>query len=89
MYHLRILSTTACAAVLLPVLADASPIGDCYIGAYRLADSSVVDIAPSDAGTLRWRKFDGTTGVLHEAQAGNWSHPGLEWVAAPQVGVYE
>jgi len=70
---LRLLSTTACAAVLLPALAHSSPTVDCHIGAYRLSDSSVVDVASSDNGTLRWRNFDGTTGSLHEAQAGSWS----------------
>jgi pimeloyl-ACP methyl ester carboxylesterase len=73
MHHLRALSTIACAAVLLPELAHPSPVGDCHIGAYRLADSGVVDVTLADGGTLRWRKFDGTTGALHEAQAGSWS----------------
>jgi pimeloyl-ACP methyl ester carboxylesterase len=67
------LLTTACAGAFLPALAHASTVEDCHIGAYRFADSSVVDIAPSDSGTLRWRKFDGTTGALHQAEGGSWS----------------
>lgn len=35
----------------------------CEIGAWRLSDGRVVDIAPTDGG-LRWRLFDGTTGKL-------------------------
>src|SRR5262249_49513445 len=38
----------------------------------KLADSSIVDIAPDGADTFRWRKFDGTTGVLHRAENDNW-----------------
>jgi dienelactone hydrolase len=68
MRHLGIWSATACAAVVFPALADASTVGNCHVGAYRLDDSSIVDIAPSDDDTLRWRKFDGTTGALRRTQ---------------------
>ena len=44
----------------------------CLIGDYRLADRSDVDIAPSEGDTLRWRKFDGTTGALHPKGEGTW-----------------
>ena len=37
---------------------------DCHIGAYRFADGGVVDVAPSQGATMRWRMFDGTTGQL-------------------------
>jgi uncharacterized protein len=47
--------------------------GDCRIGAYRLTDGSVVDIGASGDETLRWRRFDGTTGALHKAADGRWS----------------
>jgi uncharacterized protein len=73
MHGFRTLSTTACATILLPALACASPVGDCHVGAYRLSDSSVLDIAPSEGSTLRWRKFDGTTGALRKTQDGGWS----------------
>ncbi|MBS0364541.1 MAG: alpha/beta fold hydrolase [Proteobacteria bacterium] len=45
---------------------------DCLVGSYRLADGSDVDIAPSEGDTLRWRKFDGTTGALHPVSDGSW-----------------
>lgn len=46
---------------------------NCHIGAYLLSNGSVVDIAPSDDDTLRWRRFDGTTGALHKTVAGVWT----------------
>ena len=52
-------------------LADATP--DCHEGSYRLADGSAVDIAQSVGDTLRWRRFDGTTGALHKQADGSWS----------------
>ncbi len=45
----------------------------CHIGSYRLKDESLVDIAPSEGDTLRWRRFDGTTGALHKTAKGVWS----------------
>jgi pimeloyl-ACP methyl ester carboxylesterase len=47
--------------------------GDCRIGIYRLSDNSDVDIAPSDAGRLRWRRKDGTSGALSRNTDGSWS----------------
>jgi uncharacterized protein len=46
---------------------------ECLVGSYHLADGTDVDIAPSAAKTLRWRKFDGTTGALHVRPDGTWS----------------
>lgn len=43
---------------------------DCRIGSYRLLDGTSVDIAPSEGNTLRWRRFDGTTGALHRSANG-------------------
>lgn len=51
----------------------ASAVSECHIGAYRLSDGGVVDIAPSHDDTLRWRRFDGTTGALHKTVTGVWS----------------
>jgi len=51
----------------------ARPLPDCHIGAYRLSDGSAVDIAPSYGDTLRWRRFDGTTGALHKTVTGVWT----------------
>jgi pimeloyl-ACP methyl ester carboxylesterase len=45
---------------------------DCRIGAYRLTDHTVVDIAPSDDDALRWRRFDGTSGALTKTAGGDW-----------------
>jgi uncharacterized protein len=45
---------------------------DCQTGAYRFPDGEIVDIARSEGNTFRWRKFDGTTGVLHPKQNGLW-----------------
>lgn len=45
---------------------------DCHVGSYRLSDGRVVDIAPSDGNTLRWRTFSGDTGQLHAQKDGSW-----------------
>jgi hypothetical protein len=42
------------------------------VGAYRLADGQVLDIAPSEGATLRWRRQDGATGALTRAADGGW-----------------
>jgi uncharacterized protein len=55
---------------------------DCEIGAYRLVDGEIVDIAQSEGNTLRWRKFDGTTGALHKKQDGLWTST-LGWTDRP------
>jgi pimeloyl-ACP methyl ester carboxylesterase len=52
--------------------AEAKLLDSCYVGACRFADGSVVDIARSEGDTLRWRKFDGTTGALHKKENGSW-----------------
>jgi pimeloyl-ACP methyl ester carboxylesterase len=46
---------------------------DCHVGAYRLADSTIVDIAPSEEERLRWRKLDGTTGSLRKSENDRWT----------------
>jgi hypothetical protein len=55
-------------ALFITSLAHAEGPQDCRIGAYRLTDGSVVDIAPREASTYRWRRFDGTTGALQKAK---------------------
>ncbi len=62
--------------------ARASEAMDCHIGTYRLSDGGIVDIAPSDRNTLRWRRFDGTTGALTEKGAGLWSSS-YGWTGRP------
>lgn len=46
--------------------------GACHIGLYRMADGSILDLAPTTDGPLRWRRMDGTTGRLTE-QDGAWT----------------
>ena len=51
-----------------------NPDGQCHIGAYRLADHSLVDIGATDgAANLRWRRVDGTTGLLKPQPDGTWT----------------
>lgn len=45
---------------------------DCHIGAYRLGDGRIIDIAPSEGPTLRWRAIDGETGALAVQPDGSW-----------------
>ena len=67
-------------AILLAVLcmtlvaqvARASKAMDCHVGTYRLSADEWVDIAPSEGNTLRWRRFDGTTGALTKKPGGVW-----------------
>jgi pimeloyl-ACP methyl ester carboxylesterase len=47
--------------------------GDCRIGIYQLRDGSDVDIGLTDGDHLRWRRKDGTTGVLTESSNGQWT----------------
>jgi len=51
----------------------ARTVADCHVGGYLLNDGGIVDIAPSDKETLRWRRFDGTTGALHKPATGPWA----------------
>jgi pimeloyl-ACP methyl ester carboxylesterase len=62
--------STACIGA---VLAGESTVDDCQTGAYRFPDGEIIDIARSEGDTLRWRKFDGTTGVLHKKQNELWT----------------
>ena len=47
--------------------------GDCRIGIYQLRDGSDVDVGLTDGDHLRWRRKDGTTGVLTETSNGQWT----------------
>ena len=57
-------------AAVAPLAARAAD--SCQVGLYRLTDGQIVDIAPSEADTLRWRKLDGETGALKQATPGHW-----------------
>jgi len=70
--HLIRCGTTLCVLLLATTLARASEAEDCHIGSYRLNDGSLVDIAPDDQEALRWRRFDGTTGLLRRDAHGRW-----------------
>jgi hypothetical protein len=61
--------------------ASADTVNNCAIGAYRLADGSVVDIAPED-DTLRWRMFTGESGHLHRQKDGSWTST-FGWTGRP------
>jgi pimeloyl-ACP methyl ester carboxylesterase len=66
-------------------IADESKTGtaaNCQIGTYRFSDGEIIDIAQSEGKTLRWRRFDGTTGVLHRKQDGSWTST-LGWTDRP------
>ena len=83
MHRALLRAGTAGTMTLLSLLAHAEPAApDCRVGAYRLADGSVVDMSSPDDNTLRWRRFDGTTGVLHEAAGGIWTST-LGWTDRP------
>ncbi len=84
---LRILFAASCGLGLALVLSGCTsaraPAVDCHIGAYRLADGRIVDIAPiSDPGGLRWRLPDGRTGRLARANDGTWAST-LGWTGRP------
>lgn len=69
-------------AMTTTAITRADSTGNCRIGAYRLKDGSVVDIAPTDSAALRWRKLDGTTGLLHEGADKAWTST-LGWTDRP------
>ena len=57
-------------------------IGDCRIGAYRLGDGSSVSISSAGDKDLRWRRVDGTSGLL-TAGAGGAFKSKLGWTDQP------
>jgi hypothetical protein len=71
-----------CNSLVTPVARAASEAMDCHIGTYRLSGGGVVDIAPSEGNTLRWRRFDGTTGALTEKAGGEWTSS-YGWTGRP------
>jgi pimeloyl-ACP methyl ester carboxylesterase len=81
----RLIVCVLSAAFIGAAIADESEsgtAGDCQIGAYRFSDGEIVDIARSEGDTFRWRKFDGTTGVLHKKGDGSWTST-LGWTDRP------
>lgn len=78
MKHSARCSATLCALLFATTIACASETEDCRVASYRLNDGSLVDIAPADEGTLRWRRLDGTTGALRRTASGQW-HSSYGW----------
>jgi len=68
--------------LVLPVAPARAAPESCHVGSYRLDDGTQVDIAPSAADTLRWRRFDGTTGALHPQANDVWVST-RGWGASP------
>ena len=56
--------------------------GDCRIGTYHLQDGADVDIGATEGPHLRWRRPDGTTGVLTKESDGSWTST-LGWTQRP------
>jgi pimeloyl-ACP methyl ester carboxylesterase len=79
----RLIVCALSAAFISAAIAEESESGtaaDCQIGVYRFSDGEIVDIARSEGDTLRWRKFDGTTGVFHKKQNELWTST-LGWTS--------
>src|SRR5690348_9720668 len=78
----------ALAGLLLAVLAApavAAPqgrTGDCAVGIYQLDNGGKLDVGASVDGHLRWRKEDGTTGLLTRAGKHAWTST-LGWTEHP------
>lgn len=67
------LTATFLAITSMAAPADSQPIKvDCVSDYYTLADGSGVDIARSDGDHFRWRRPDGTTGLLSKKDDGLW-----------------
>jgi pimeloyl-ACP methyl ester carboxylesterase len=62
-----------CCAILAQRKILAEQTTDCFVGSYQLDDGTNIDIAPSAENTLRWRKFDGTSGALHLRPDRTWA----------------
>src|SRR5262245_16148277 len=74
MNHLLRFSITVYIFLLVaPAVHAAEGAPDCHIGSYRLQNGGFIDIAPSDNESLRWRSFDGTTGLLRKSTKGDWT----------------
>jgi pimeloyl-ACP methyl ester carboxylesterase len=73
---------SACIGTIVAHESESGTVRDCQIGVYRLSDGEIVDIAQSEGETFRWRKFDGTTGVLHKKEDSSWTST-LGWTDRP------
>ncbi len=68
---------TFVALVALSLSLSSTSRADCPVGAYRTsggkARGEIVDVGPSRETSLRWRRFDGATGLLTEGADGVWT----------------
>jgi uncharacterized protein len=81
----RLIVCVVLAVCIGAVIADESKSAgpkECQIGTYRFLDGAIVDIARSEGDAFRWRKFDGTTGVLHKKDDASWIST-LGWTDHP------
>ena len=74
--------STVWSGIAVAVDVKAGVADDCRLGTYRFSDGEIVDIARSEGETFRWRKFDGTTGVLHKKDDASWTST-LGWTDRP------
>ena len=74
--------SATCIGAALTGGASANLSDNCQIGAYLLSDGEIIDIARSEGNAFRWRKFDGSTGVLHQKEDGSWTST-LGWTDRP------
>jgi uncharacterized protein len=74
--------SAACVAAALADRVEPRATDDCQPGTFRFSNGEIVDIARSEGDTFRWRKFDGTTGVLHKKEDGSWTST-LGWTDRP------
>ena len=58
------LTRAALIAALFGAIPAAAAESECALGAYRLSDGSVIDVAAASEGALRWRGLDGASGEL-------------------------
>lgn len=70
----RRLLATALSMLMAPDLTLAeTAASQCAPAYYQLADGSGVDIAPATDGQYRWRRLDGTSGLLSQSPDSRWS----------------
>jgi pimeloyl-ACP methyl ester carboxylesterase len=69
-------------AVSFASAAQADATKDCHVGSYRLANGTAVDVAPADGDNLRWRLWNGETGLLKKQADGTWAST-LGWTGKP------
>lgn len=65
-------AAVAFASIALAVFGQATTAAtkSCHVGAYRLSNDGIIDIAPSDGDALRWTLWSGETGKLHPKPGG-------------------